>query len=111
VAYQPFSAIGTLTLDGAGNFTITQSTFVNGAVQKVTGSGTYTVNGNCTVSLKFTPNTSSGGGNTGSLALPAGFTGLLTSGSTSPSGSAPVVGLLSIKAASGDYVTGLVIPQ
>jgi hypothetical protein len=44
----PFGAIGTFTLDAAGNVIGEQTNSVNGSIAHLTFSGTYTVNTDCT---------------------------------------------------------------
>src|SRR3974377_2198235 len=44
----PFGAIGTFTLDEAGNVVGEQTNSVNGNVSRLTFSGPYTVNADCT---------------------------------------------------------------
>ncbi|HXS96212.1 MAG TPA: hypothetical protein VN736_16525 [Candidatus Limnocylindrales bacterium] len=95
---------------------MTQFTWQTGAAQTITSRGTFTVNPNCTISLKFTPNSTTGSGSTGStskLNLPTAFTGLLTSTNTTTNGVNGVgtIGLLAVTPSSGDSLTGLVIPQ
>ena len=48
VGLGPFGAIGTFTLDAAGNVVGEQTNSVNGNVSHLTFSGTYTVNSDCT---------------------------------------------------------------
>ncbi len=52
----PYSGIGAITLLGNGGFSLTESLYSNGGVQRVTSSGTYSVGADCAVSLKFAGN-------------------------------------------------------
>jgi hypothetical protein len=51
--FVPASAIGSLTLDGQGDFTMTEWVLSNGAIKTVTAAGTYAVSGDCTIKLTF----------------------------------------------------------
>jgi len=48
VGLGPFGAIGTFTLDAAGNVVGEQTNSVNGSISRLTFTGTYTVNSDCT---------------------------------------------------------------
>jgi len=99
------SAIGVLSLDGAGNFAVTLYS-VNGAAgsQSFSGSGTYSVNNNCSLSLTFaTP----APGATGALQPPASLAILL--GASNSSGA--LSGLLTIQPITGLILPGVVISQ
>lgn len=51
----PISAVGVLTFDGAGNISFSTLTLVvNGGISSETGSGSYTVNSDCTGSISLT---------------------------------------------------------
>jgi hypothetical protein len=50
----PFAAVGVSTYDGQGNFTLTGTVSFNGTITRgLSGSGTYTVNSDCTGSQTF----------------------------------------------------------
>jgi len=50
----PFAAVGVSTYDGQGNFTLTGTGSFNGTIMRgLSGSGTYTVNRDCTGSQVF----------------------------------------------------------
>jgi hypothetical protein len=53
VGLGPFGAIGTFTLDAAGNVIGEQTNSVNGSVSRLTFSGPYTVNSDCTGSTNL----------------------------------------------------------
>ena len=93
----PYSAIGVLSLDGAGNFTISGFTFNDGASKAISQSGTYTQNANCSFNLSFTRLP------TGSTAPPnpVSFTGLLGASN----------GVITVQPTAGQNVTGLIISQ
>ena len=51
----PVSAVGVLAFDGAGNVSFSTLTLVvNGGISSETGSGSYTVNSDCTGSISLT---------------------------------------------------------
>ena len=57
----PWVLIGVVTFDGAGNVSISYSGAINGSVfTNQTGSGSYTVNFDCTGSLSFTAGDAAG---------------------------------------------------
>jgi hypothetical protein len=91
-----YSAAGTLTLDGIGNFNLAQSLVTSAGAQKSTASGTYTVGGDCSVTLKFN---SSG---TSSFVIPASFKLLMTDSSS---------GAVAVQPDSTNTVTGTAIAQ
>ena len=97
------AAVGWLTLDGQGGFTLMEWALSNGSVQPVTASGSYAVGQNCNISLTFSQNAN--GGATGSSGgLPTASDGLLV-GHTS--------GIIAVQpdSTAGDTVTGVVIDQ
>jgi hypothetical protein len=99
--FTPNSTIGVLSLDGAGNFTITEYS-VNGAAGSTTssGSGTYSVSNTCSLSLTFaTPIP----GATGAVQPPAGFAVLLGTTNTN--------GLITVQPTTGVILPGVVINQ
>ena len=51
----PIAVVGVTTYDGHGNFTFSATISFNGSVSKGSGSGTYTVNRDCTGSQNFGP--------------------------------------------------------
>src|SRR5262249_35125764 len=71
------SAVGSVTLDGAGGFTLAEWVFTNGAVTKVTAAGTYSLNTNCSLSVTTTSSSPAN-----SALLPVSVKGLLVSGSS-----------------------------
>jgi hypothetical protein len=73
-AFTPYSAIGTITTDGNGSFTMSQSVYQNGAVTRGTAQGSYTVGTDCSLQLKFAPQIAS---STGAPANPALLRGLV----------------------------------
>jgi len=79
------------------------SFILNGSVQPVTASGSYTVGQNCNISLTFSQNAN--GGTTGSTSgLPTAFNGLLVSNTS---------GIIAVQpdSTAGDTVAGVVIDQ
>ena len=70
---QASSAIGSITLDGAGSFTLTEWSFANGAVARTSSTGTYSIGTNCALNLTFQQTS---GATTGSVQTTA-FQGLL----------------------------------
>ena len=101
----PYSAIGTLSLDGAGNFTMIEYV-VNGSLssQAFSASGTYSVNNNCSLSLSFA---APAAGASGVLTPPAAFSALI---GTTP-GSSTFNGLITVQPTSGVMLPGVVISQ
>jgi hypothetical protein len=105
VAFQPYSSVGTMNLDGAGNFTMTSTVLTGGALQKSNQSGTYTVGTDCGIHLNFVSTNTAGltGATTGGYEPPSVFNGLLAGSSAN--------GLLSVQPGNGVNLTGLVIGQ
>jgi hypothetical protein len=102
--FRPYSAVGTLTLDGAGNFAITEYVVSSSAAaQTVNQSGTYSVNNNCALSLTFATPTS---GTSSAVPTPAAFTTLL---GISPTGA--YNGLITVQPTSGSILSGTIIGQ
>lgn len=57
----PFAAMGVEAFDGAGNVSASYTLVTNGAISAgLTGSGTYTVNSDCTGSVSFTTGDAAG---------------------------------------------------
>ena len=57
----PFAAMGVEAFDGAGNVSVSYTLVVNGTTAAgLTGSGTYTVNSDCTGSVSFTTGDAAG---------------------------------------------------
>ena len=54
VGVGPVATLGTITLDGDGNFTITDTASFNGAIIARAGTGVYNVESNCTGSATVT---------------------------------------------------------
>lgn len=84
---QTQSAIGTITLDGAGSFTLTEWQFAGGSLQPVNATGTYTVDPNCKLLLTFGSSTGTvpariqailGASNTGLLVVQMGSSTMST---------------------------------
>ena len=101
---RPYSVVGTLSLDGAGNFSITEWVSNSGSVTPQTYFGTYAINPTtCALSLNYssTQNTGgSSGGSTGSFVPPPGISGLVgTSG-----------GIITASPSSGVTIPGEIIP-
>jgi len=98
--FQTTSAIGTLTLDGTGGFSLSEWTYSSGSVKPVSATGTYTVGNACNLQLTITQPSS---GTTGTT-LPMSFQGLLVSGSS---------GLLVLQpdSTATDVITGQLIGQ
>ena len=65
-ALAPYSAIGAFTLNGTGAFTMSESLFTSTGTARSTSSGTYTVGGDCSLSLSF--NTTAGSNSTNFVA-------------------------------------------
>ncbi|MBZ5623743.1 MAG: hypothetical protein LAQ69_34340 [Acidobacteriia bacterium] len=98
-AFQPASAVGSITLDGINSFALSEWVYSSGSVKPVNATGTYTVGTNCNLQLTFTQPS----GSTTS-ALPAGVRGLLVSST---------MGLLVVQTdqVPTDIVTGELIAQ
>ena len=77
IAYVPWSSIGTLSLDGAGNFSITGTTTVGGLPIRANGSGTYAVDSNCNITLSFSAYVAAGVTN---VKAPTTFSALTSDG-------------------------------
>lgn len=75
VAAKAYSAIGVLNLDGIKNFTMTESVIQNGAVQRSTAFGTYSLGSDCALRLSFASGTNVG--STGAFVPPASINGLV----------------------------------
>ena len=98
----PNVGVGVLQTDGAGGFTLKETSAANGSIERFTASGTYTIGSNCALSLTFTPGTSTLNGAPDSTFTPAvNFSGLL--GTTS--------GVLSVQPSKGVALTGTFTPQ
>jgi hypothetical protein len=105
LTFRPFSAAGSITLDGSGGFTMRAFTTVaGGGVSLQSSSGTYTMTSDCSLSLKFNT-VAAGGAKTGALDTPVDFSSLLAgTGNGAP-------GVLSVQNWQGGTATGMVIPQ
>jgi hypothetical protein len=101
----PFSAVGILSLDGNGNFTVTEYQYGGTGTQALNGGGTYTIDPSCALNLSFTKPAA---GSFGALTLPAAFAGLLGTNATIGNTS---TGLVIIQPVSGQPIPGLVISQ
>jgi hypothetical protein len=101
---QPYSVVGTLNLDGAGNFSISEWVSNNGSVSPQTYRGTYTINPTtCALNLSYSStqsSSSSSGGSTGSTVPPPSINGLI--GTTG--------GLITASPNSGVIIPGEFIP-
>jgi hypothetical protein len=75
LSFGAFSQIGTISTDGAGNFSITQTSISNGQVTRSRGGGTYSVDANCSLRLSFTSNFP---GTTANFVAPTSISGLTT---------------------------------
>ena len=95
----PYSAAGTLNLSGSGTFTMAESLFNASGVTRSTASGTYTVGGDCSVSLTFSKDT---GSNSSNFVAPSSFKFLMTDASN---------GLLAIQPDSATTITGTLSSQ
>jgi hypothetical protein len=91
-----YSAAGTLALDGIGNFNLAQSLVTSAGPQKSTASGTYTVGGDCSVTLKFNSTGNS------SFVIPASFKILMIDSST---------GMVAVQPDSTNTLTGTLTGQ
>ncbi len=92
-----YSAAGTLALDGIGNFNLAESLVTSAGPQKSTASGTYTVGGDCSVTLKF--NTT---GNSSNFATPTSFRILMVDSTT---------GMIALQPTTTDTLTGTLTGQ
>lgn len=79
VALQPTAALGAITLDGQGSFSLTEWLFASGTLKPVKATGTYTFGMNCNLKLTFN---ATSGATTGSASAPAAVQGILVSGSS-----------------------------
>lgn len=103
--YQPYSSLGSLSLDGAGNFTMTTTTFSGGAIRRTTASGAYAIQSDCGLQLTFAaPPPTTGGATTGAFEPTPNFSGLLSG--MSAGGSISVVQPLT-----GLNLTGQIVVQ
>ena len=73
--FMPFSLLGTISTDGNGNFTYTQTAVTNGAVSRAKAGGTYSVGADCSVKLSFSANSP---GTTANFKSPGTLSGLTT---------------------------------
>jgi hypothetical protein len=96
----PYSAAGTLSLSGSGAFTMAQSLVTSAGVQRSTSSGSYTVGGDCSVTLKF-DTTTPGASSTGFVA-PTSFRALMVDATT---------GMLIIQPDANTSLAGTLIAQ
>lgn len=101
VTLQPTAALGAITLDGQGSFSLTEWLYASGTLKPVKTTGTYTFGMNCNLKLTFNAAT---GATTGSASAPAAVQGILVSGSS---------GLLVFQTdqVATDIVTGQLIGQ
>jgi hypothetical protein len=79
VTFQPTAALGSITLDGQGTFSLSEWLFASGSLKPVKATGTYTFGMNCNLKLTFDAST---GATTGSASAPAAVQGILVSGSS-----------------------------
>ncbi len=96
MALSPFATVGTLNLNGAGNFTMTAFTYQGGKVTTQNGSGTYSISPTCQITLSFTSTPTT-------PALPT-FTGLLTETGENN-------GLLTLQTSGTVVSTGTIVAQ
>jgi hypothetical protein len=78
LTFGAFSQIGTISTDGNGNFSITQTMISNGQVTRSSGGGTYSVDANCSLRLSFQSNAP---GTTSNFVAPMSISGLTTDSS------------------------------
>ncbi|HLH18182.1 MAG TPA: hypothetical protein VKX45_13240 [Bryobacteraceae bacterium] len=108
VTLAPSSALGSLQLNGAGNFTLTEWVYQNGATTPVTESGTYSVDANCGVTLNFP----GGAGSAASgFAVPATFHASLGTNATGTPAMTTPMGLLVINPESFTTVNAIAVAQ
>jgi hypothetical protein len=93
--FRPYAALGTISIDGNGNFSLSQTVYQNGVVQRNAASGTYSVGVDCSLQLQF--NTPTAG-----FTPPALFRGLMLSNNS---------GSLAIQPNSTDSLTGTIVIQ
>ncbi len=108
VTLTPASALGSLQLNGAGSFTMTEWAYQNGATTPVTETGTYTVDANCGVSLSF-----AGGSGTAAagFTVPATFHASLGTNATGTPAASTPMGLLVINPESFTTVNAIAVSQ
>jgi len=78
--FQPTAALGSITLDGQGRFSMSEWMFASGSLKPVKATGSYTFGMNCNLKLTFDPATGATTGSAG--ATPAAVQGILVSGSS-----------------------------
>ncbi|MCU1234259.1 MAG: hypothetical protein JWP63_2226 [Candidatus Solibacter sp.] len=98
-ALAPYSSVGAFTLNGNGGFAMTQSLLTATGVQRSTSIGTYTLSGDCTLTLSFATAT---GSNSTNFVAPSSFRVLMVD-STS--------GLLTVQPDANTTLTGTVDSQ
>jgi len=101
---QPYSVVGILNLDGAGNFTVSEYVYTANGAPALNGSGTYTVNANCSLSLAFAAQPFG----TPSVVVPPSSFSILLGAATATSGT---TGLVSIQPTTGQVLSGVLISQ
>lgn len=79
VAFQATAALGAITLDGQGSFSLTEWLYASGTLKPVKATGTYTFGMNCNLKLMFN---AASGATTGSASAPAPVQGIIVSGSS-----------------------------
>jgi hypothetical protein len=94
---QPYATVGTLVIDGSGNFKVNAWTSANGAAQQFTGGGTYSISTNCSLSLTFKGDSAK--------SAPAAVNVLL------PQNGSDSTGVLEVEPVAGLVLTGTLIPQ
>lgn len=97
--------MGILSLDGAGNFNLTEYQYGSTGTQALNGSGTYTIDPSCALNLSFTKPAA---GSFGALTPPAAFAGLLGTNATAGNTS---TGLTVVQPVSGQAISGILISQ
>jgi hypothetical protein len=105
LTFQPYSAVGTMMVDGAGNFNMTAFSTTTAGVQLQSSTGTYSINSDCRLRLNFNSANAAGGAGTGAFLPPLSFSGLLSSNGNG------AAGVLSVQNWQGGTATGTVIPQ
>jgi hypothetical protein len=96
--------VGLLSLDGNGNFTMNTYQYGSSGTQALSGSGTYTVGGNCALNLSFAKPLA---GSTGALTPPLATYVLLGT----PTANNTTNGLITIQPAAGQVYSGILISQ
>ncbi|HWC99559.1 MAG TPA: hypothetical protein VG456_22520 [Candidatus Sulfopaludibacter sp.] len=104
LTFQPYSAVGTVTVDGAGTFTMTAFSTTGSGVALQSSGGTYTMNSDCSLRLNFA-SSATGDATAGGFLPPLGFSGLLSSNGNG------AAGVLSVQNWQGGSASGTVIPQ